>query len=91
MTTTQATHDVSSHVPGRATSSAAFDHLMLVLATLLMLTVTASASILITLPESLDAVSAPAFGAPWMTASSAARVVPTSQPALSARHTCSAD
>ena len=45
-----------------------FDQCMLGLAAVFVATITASASILITLPEALEAVSTPAFGAPWITA-----------------------
>ena len=53
-----------------APSTARFDYTMLGLAAVFLVTLTAAASILITLPEALEAVSAPAFGAPWITSSS---------------------
>ena len=49
-------------------NSARFEYTMLGLGTVLFLTVTSAASILITLPEALESVASPAFGAPWITA-----------------------
>lgn len=40
----------------------------LALAVVLFLSVALAASILLAMPEALEALSAPAFGAPWMTA-----------------------
>ena len=52
-------------------STARFDYTMFALAGVLFLTITAAASILLTLPEALETVAAPAFGAPWITAPAA--------------------
>jgi len=65
------TRATSPERPGQtrpAASTAGFDYAMLALAAVLVLTVAVAAAILIILPEALDAVSSPAFGAPWITA-----------------------
>ena len=46
-----------------------FDHVMVGLASVLFITVVTAGSILVTLPEALEKVATPAFGAPWITAS----------------------
>jgi hypothetical protein len=44
-----------------------FDYAVIGLAVALLATLASAAWILISLPEALDAVAAPAFGAPWIT------------------------
>ena len=79
---TTAQHGTREHA-----SPQTFDHLMVGLAGVLFLTVASCASILITLPEALDAVSSPAMGAPWMTVSAPA-VAPVRLGKDSARWSC---
>lgn len=79
---------VTSESAARASSThQTFDHLMLGLAGVLFIIVASAASILITLPEALDAVSSPAMGAPWMTVS-APEAAPARQAKNSARWSC---
>lgn len=74
----------------RAESNATFDHCMLTLAAVLVLTLASAASILVTLPEALEAVATPAFGAPWITARAApiALAAPARQQQASVRQAC---
>ena len=71
--TTQAPYGAArSPAAAPSKNSATFDHCMVALAVFLVFTLASAASILVTLPEALDAVATPAFGAPWITAAAPA-------------------
>ena len=75
--TTHVTPDITSDdTHESAIRNWGFDSVMLGLATVLFATVTAAASILITLPEALEALAIPAFGAPWITSTHDAPLAP---------------
>lgn len=60
-----------SEIPSGPGNTARFGHCMAALATVVFVTFASAATILVTLPEALEAVATPAFGAPWITAPAA--------------------
>ena len=66
MNATSATPLPKADPTHRASNVPRCEYALLGLASVVILAVTSAGSILITLPEALEAVSTPAFGAPWL-------------------------
>ncbi len=70
--------DAKKHIHPRVESGgkSGFDCFMFSIAVILLTAATTAVSILITLPEALEAAATPALGAPWITAAPPALAVP---------------
>ena len=73
---------MESYITTESKFRAALDKCVFGLAAVLVATIMATASILITLPEALEAVATPAFGAPWITAPAPGNIRTTVQAAI---------